>query len=303
MTTMNRTLPHMNAFGTVDISNCTNVADALEQSGLNWEVESEYIYDALGSRYPKFRANIKSDDGTLLGIVTDSYKVVQNAVAFDFVNNLSDDGFEFESAGQFKNGKAVWLMGKLPKTSILGDDVTNNLVFINSHDGSQGVKVMMTPIRVICCNMLNLAIRSAQRSWTAKHTTGVYNKIEEARYTLGLATDYIKQLDIEADILANKKITDAQLEAIFDTMFPVDTNTDSTRKINNVSILKNNFFACYNEADIAKFRGTVWGAINAMADLVDHSAPMRNTANYYSNAWNKLVLGHPVLDNFYQLVK
>lgn len=303
MSTLNRELPYINAFGTVDISAATNVESALNLAGLNWEVKTKALYDEFGNEYPKYRANVRGDNNALLGIVTDAYTIIQNGEAFDFVNNLSADGFTFDRAGQFKEGKAIWLMGKLPETAILGDKVENNLVFVNSHDGSQGVKVMMTPVRVACYNMLNLALKKATRIWSAKHTRHLYSKIEEARYTLGLANAYIQALQNEADVLASKQITDAQLEAIFDTMFPIDKNKDSERKINNVSILKKNFFACYNEADIAQFKGTVWGAINAMADLVDHSAPNRNTTGYYENAWNKLIVGHPTLDTFYSMVK
>lgn len=303
-TTLNRELPYINAFGTVDISTCKDVDSALTTSGLDWEVTSKPLFNEFGKEYPKYRANIRETDNEILGITTDAYRIVQNAEAFAFVNDLADEGgFEFDRAGQFRNGKAIWLMGKLPQTNILGDAVDNNLVFINSHDGSFGVKVMMTPIRVVCYNMLNLALRRATRVWTAKHTRSIYNRIEEARYTLGLANNYMKALDEEADVLANKTISDAELEAVLDALFPVDKNKDSERKINNVSILKKNFFACYNEADIAQFKGTVWGAINAMADLVDHSAPNRNTADYYNNAWNRLILGHPTLDAFYKAVK
>ncbi len=303
MATLNRELPYINAFGTVDISGCKDVSSAIETAGFDWTVKSKPLYDENGKEYPKFRANVRTDNNQLLGIITDSYHIIQNIEGFDFVNELADDGFEFDRAGHFKNGSAIWLMGKLPNTQILGDDIDNNLVFVNSHDGSCGVKVMMTPIRVACYNMLNLALKKATRVWSAKHTRGIYNRIEEAKYTLGLATDYMKELDVEANILAEKKITEAQLEAIFDAMFPVDKNKDSERKINNVSILKKNFFACYNEADIAQFKGTVWGAINAMADLVDHSAPVRNTTDYYNNAWGKLIQGHKVLDTFYNAVK
>lgn len=302
-TTLNRELPYINAYGTVDISSAKTVSDALSTAGLDWTVECKALYDENGNEYPKYRANVRDTDNKLLGIVTDAYTIIQNEEAFNFVDSLSDNGFTFDRAGQFRDGGAIWLMGKLPEVSILGDKIDNNLVFVNSHDGSHGVKVMMTPVRVACYNMLNLALQKATRIWSAKHTRHLYSKIEEARYTLGLANNYMKELSTQADILANKAITDAQIEAIFDTMFPVDKTKDSERKINNISILKNNFFACYNEADIAQFRGTVWGAINAMADLVDHSAPLRNTTDYYNNAWNKLILGHPTLDTFYRLVK
>ena len=50
---------------------------------------------------------------------------------------------------------------------IAGDEITPYMVFMNSHDGSSGVKVAMTPIRVVCQNTLNLALDSAKRIWAA----------------------------------------------------------------------------------------------------------------------------------------
>ena len=301
MSYLNRTLPHTNAFGTVDISSATSVHDALSLSGMDWKVDSRPIFDPTGKKLPNYVANVRQDTDELLGIVTDRYRIVQNEEAFEFVNNLSSEGFEFESAGVFKGGRSTWLMGHLPEETILGDNIANNLVFVNSHDGSSGVKVMMTPVRVICYNMLNLALRRANRSWSTKHTTSIYSKLEEAQHTLGLAQKYMDELKIEADRLANITITDNEIEAIFDKMFPVDPAKDSARKIRNVSTLKDGFIKCYDESDIRKFKGTVYGAINAMADLVDHKAPARVTANYYENNWNRLINGHSMLDTFYRL--
>ena len=301
---LNRELPYMNAFGTIDISSSENIGEALQLAGMDWSVDSKLIYDENGDEIPGFRANTRSDNGKLLGIVSDRYKILQNEAAFDFVNELPLQGdFKFERAGEFRDGKSIWVMGSLPKVNILGDDISNNLVFVNSHDGSSGVKVMMTPIRVVCSNMLNLATRKADRIWAAKHTTNIASRMDEARYTLDLANKYMIALVEEADELSQIKVTDAEIEAILDAMFPIDYNKDTARKINNIILFKNNFFSCYNESDISKFKGTAWGAINAMADLIDHKEPNRNTANYYSNHWNKLINGHEDFDRFYRAIK
>lgn len=299
----NRNLPYMNAFGTVDISSATNVNEALQISQLDWKVNSKFIYDENGKPYEKFKANVREDDDKLLGIVTDRYQIVQNWDAFDFVDNLVSEGFKFDKAGQFRDGRSIWVMGSLPETQILGDDISNNVVFVNSHDGSSGVKVMMTPVRLICSNMINLALRKADRIWATKHTGSIYTKLEEAKHTLGLANKYMTELNEEAERLAQIKITDTEIEAIFDTLFPIDPNKDSERKINNVSIIKDNFVQCYNAADIAQFKGTVYGAVNAMSDLVSHKIPIRDSQNFYENNWNRLINGHPDLDRFYNSVR
>lgn len=301
---MERTLPYMNAYGTVDISSSTNVGEALTMAGADWEVVSNKIFDESGNEIPGYRANVRQDTGDTLGIVSDRYQIVQNYEAFDFVNELPMEGdFKFESAGVFKDGKSMWIMGNLPEVNILGDNVSNNVVFVNSHDGSSGVKVMMTPIRLICHNMINLATRKADRIWAAKHTSGISHKIDEARYTLSLANKYMESLKEEAEFLTGIKLTDAEIEAIIDKMFPVDYNKATSRKINNLILFKNNFFSCYNSSDISQFKGNAWGAINAMADLIDHKDPGRVTQNYYSNHWNKLINGHEVLDKFHKEIR
>lgn len=301
MSYLDRTMPYMR-YGTVDISSATNVNEALELSDMNWFVDSKPLYDENGDIYGGFCANVRDKDNALLGIVSDKYRIVQNEDAFNFVNDLSTEGFEFDRAGVFKNGKSIWLMGHFPKETILGDEIDNNIVLVNSHDGSSGVKVMMTPVRVICANMLNLALKSAERSWNTRHTKSIYSKIDEAKHTLGLVDIYMKALNEEAERLANINISDDKIEEIFDKLFPVDAN-DSETKIRNISILKDNFIRCYDEADIKQFKGTVYGAVNAMADLVDHRVPNRQTANYYENNWNRMINGHSILDNFYRLAK
>lgn len=299
MTTLNRTSAHINAFGTMDITSAKSVEEALTMANLDWEVEKRPIFDANGKQIDKWMTTNRSDNGDVLGMVGKNYVPVQNAEAFNFVNDLPDEGdFKFESVGTFKNGNGIWLMGQLPKENILGDDVTNNIVFINSHDGSSGVKVLMTPTRVICSNMLNLAMKQAQRQWSARHTKKIDIRMKEAQKTLGLAGEYMRALSEEAERLADAKVDVATLESIFDAMFPVKPDA-TERQIRNISTLKDNYFRCLNEDDIKKFVGTKWAAINAMADLVDHSEPMRLTKNYYNNAWMKQVNGHPVLDNFY----
>ena len=181
---LNRTLPHINAFGTADISAASNIQEALSLARLDWDVKSENIFNEDGDVFPGFKANVRETDGKLLGIVTDRYNIVQNYDAFDFVDNLVNEGFKFDKAGSFRDGKSIWVMGSLPDTKILGDDIANNVVFVNSHDGSSGVKVMMTPVRLICSNMMNLALRKADRIWATKHTRSIFSKMEEAKYTL-----------------------------------------------------------------------------------------------------------------------
>lgn len=138
--------------------------EALELAGLDWQVESRNIYSGTGAMIPGYRANVRSTDEAVLGVVSDRYRIVQNEEAFQFTDDLLGEGVTYETAGSLQGGKKVWMLAKLPEKYIIaGDEVTPYLVFFNSHDGSSGVKVAMTPIRVVCQNTLNLALGTAKR--------------------------------------------------------------------------------------------------------------------------------------------
>lgn len=276
---------------------------AIELAGLNWIVEGKPVFDANGNEIPGYVANTRDSDNSVLGIVTDRYKVVQNSEAFEFTDSLLDEGITYETAGSLRDGKTIWLLAKMPEQKILDDKFDPYICFMNTHDGTGAIKVCMTPIRVVCNNTLNLAINSATRSWSTKHIGNIQEKLEEAKHTLGLATTYMSALDVEADILANTKVSDTEFEAMFDGMFPVDYKNDSSRKINNINELKLNLFKCYAQPDIAKFHGTGWGIINAATDLVAHTAPARLSVNYQANNFGKIVTGHPFVDNLYNRIK
>jgi len=90
--------------------------DALREAGLNWSVTQKEIYTADGIIVPGYRANIRAKDKSILGVVTEKYKVVQNAEAFAFTDGLIGEGVTYETAGSLQNGKKVWMLAKLPET-------------------------------------------------------------------------------------------------------------------------------------------------------------------------------------------
>ena len=152
--------------------------DALIYAGLDWKVVQNNVYTQDGSLISGYKANIRSTDRSVLGIVSDRYKIVQNQDAFQFTDDLLGEGVTYETAGSLQGGRKVWMLARMPHRYIIsGDEIEPYLVVMNSHDGSSGIKVAMTPIRVVCQNTLNLALGSAKRIWTTKHTENVMSRV------------------------------------------------------------------------------------------------------------------------------
>ena len=279
--------------------------EALIAAGLDWSVISTPVYQENGLLIPGYKANVRDKDNMVLGIVSNRYKVVQNTEAFEFTDSLIGETefgeVRYETAGSLCDGKKVWLLAKMPARKILDDDVEPYICFANSFDGSGAVQVCATPVRIVCMNTMNLALNTAKRKWSTKHVGDMQSKLEEASMCLQLTDKYMNALDIEADRLANKKLYEEQIEEILNEMFVVDDNA-SDRKKNNILQFKNHFWTAYNMPDIEKFEDTAWKAVNAMSDVVTHSAPVRNTATYKENRWGKIIDGHVIFDQFVSLV-
>ena len=276
-------------------------ADALRMAGLDWNVVQRNIQVCGGAKIQNYKANVRDSDGTVLGVVSDRYKIVQNAEAFEFTDSLIGGDVRYETAGSLNGGRKIWLLAKLPETEIVGDKTEPYLCFTNTHDGSGAIRVCMTPIRVVCNNTLNLALGSARRAWSVRHTGDMASKMHEARVCLERARTYMDELGQTADRLANTTVPRSKLMEILDEMFPI-TEDSTDREKQNIQKLKNEYMVCYFAPDIMKFRGTAWGAVNAMSDMISHNAPRRKTANYRENNWGRIMDGHAMLDKFVSLV-
>ena len=277
--------------------------DALAYAGLDWRVEQEAVCTGDGMPIPGYKVNVRSTDHTTLGIVSDRYKVVQNEAAFQFTDDLLGEGVTYETAGALQGGRKVWLLARMPQRYVIaGDEITPYMVFMNSHDGSSGVKVAMTPIRVVCQNTLNLALNSAKRIWAAKHTENILNRIHEARETLMLAEAYMGELGREIDELSKIKLSDRKAMELMQEFFPVTEDMNGIQKKNNLYLLEDLKQRYWDAPDLTNMGRSGYRFINAVSDFATHADPLRKTRNYNENLFLRTIEGNPLIDKAYKMV-
>lgn len=278
--------------------------NALRLAGLDWNVVQEPIYTPFREKIEGFKANVRDTDRKVLGVVSDRYKVVQNVEAFSFTDELLGHGVRYETAGSLSGGRRVWLLARLPREYIIaGERISPYLVFSNTHNGSGSVKVAVTPVRVICNNTLNLALETAQRSFSMVHTGNISDKITEARDTLFKAESYMDRLGAEFEQLHQQKVTDAEVQKYIELLIPMESNATRTQE-KNVNRLREDLATRYYDApDLQKVGKNAYRFINAVSDFATHAEPLRRTANYSENLFSRTVDGNPLIDRAYQLVK
>lgn len=282
----------------VGVDEAQTSKEAIKIAGLDWEVHSKPIYNDKGIEIPNYKANTRSTDDSVLGIVSNRYKIVQNSEAFDFTDSLVGEGCTYETAGSLMNGKKIFLTTKLPGTKIVGDDFENFIVFTNSHDGLGSIQACMAPVRVVCNNTLNLALNNASRKWTTRHLGDIQSKLDEAKHTLQLAHEYMDKFAVVADQMANTTVREAEVAQILDSIYAVPEDASDRIKA-NAAKKKEDFMIYMFAPDILKFKDTAWGVINAASDFATHSTPARQTTNFQENRFNNLLNGDIIIDKVF----
>lgn len=293
--------------GTIDVTDCVTAEEVIEKSKLNWQVEKANLfaempmilnpdanqngYNRGGNFYSEVNgmfAIYRKDLNIPLGVVKDKYTPVQNIDAFKFFNDaIGKDKAIWQTAGFFGNGEKVFVTAKLPKNIFVGGDIIDNyLVFATSHDGSMGVKILLTPIRVICENTLNAALQNNDAYISFRHTESVYDKIDAAKEILGICDVKTKSLEELYNGFNRIHLTDDQAAEYFakliltkkeydDLLFTghkpmqlvlrswdaMNDSNISTRKCNTIAEI---YYYYINGIGQEEFRGTGWGAYNAV---------------------------------------
>ena len=278
--------------------------DALRLAGLDWNVVQEPIYTEFNEVVEGYKANVRDSDRKVLGVVSDRYKVVQNADAFSFTDELLGKGVRYETAGSLQEGKKVWLLARLPREYIIGGErISPYLVFSNTHDGSGSVKVAVTPVRVVCNNTLNLALDTASRSFSMVHTGNIQDKIQEAKDTLFMAESYMDCLGAEFEQLRRQKMTDAQVKEFIELLLPIEKDSTQIQSKNILRLREDLKKRYYDAPDLQKVGNNAYRFINAVSDFATHAKPLRRTANYNENLFARTIDGNPLIDKAYQLLK
>lgn len=278
--------------------------DALVYAGLDWKVLQKSLSTEDGLPVSGFKANVRETDNQVLGIVTDRYKVVQNEDAFAFTDTLLGEGVTYETAGALQNGRRTWILAKLPDRYIIaGDEIIPYLVFMNSHDGSGAIKAAMTPIRVVCQNTLNLAFSRAKRSWAINHVGNIAGKLEDARYTLLYAEQYMAELGKAVDDLNRRKLSDKQVYEYIDMLIPVPEKATEQQKRNVLRMKEDMKVRYFDAPDLQHVDKNAYRFVNAVSDFATHAKPLKERANYKEALFAKTVDGNAMIDRAYELVK
>jgi len=274
--------------------------EALEHASLNYNVakvptltESFITEDAevIPPLETGHFSTIRTDTQQVLGNVGSQYTVIQNRDAFKFFDPIiSRDEAIYETAGALGKGEIVFLTAKLPAHIRVGKDdlVEMYVVFWNSHDGSSACYGLITPVRVVCNNTLNAAIRVSKGKVSIRHSASAEQRLKEAHKILGLSNKLQEELSDIFAVMNTSKISDKDAGKTITKFFATDDEFKrlltgesggevfSTRKQNIIR----EAWEFYNQGiGQEEILGTGWGVYNGLTGYLSHKKKYSSPKN------------------------
>jgi len=268
-----QTIPNWRTIGT-KLQECKTLEEAMIVSGLDWDVIEKPLYLAEDVPVTSHKAIVNSLNNDVLGVVGSGYHPLQNIEAFRFFDNILESGAAvLEVAGSFRGGKRVWVQAKLNNSTqdvVKNDPVESYLCLYNAHDGSLAVGIMFTPKRLVCANMLQLAIEAAEkqqlRNVRIRHTSGMEEALKVTKQAIDVSRKTFDFTVEQYKLIQRKQLPIDGVRNYVREIFEVEKEDKDPRC---VSIIEENH-ETGRGSDIVGVRGTYWGAFNAFTEWLDH---------------------------------
>lgn len=255
-----------------DVSTATNVQEVIQLSGLDYTVEKQPVFLESGVQIPGRCATVKKETGKPIGIVSKGYEIYQNADAFDFISNIPD--IEFVRAGE-TGGGLVYIIGQLPKMTVLQDTFVPYVIFQTSHNGLYNLKATICPLRIVCQNQFAYSFHKMQNTIKIRHSRQVVAKMEQALELIRDTAIYMSGFTNTAEELAMLKLGNANSIYEICDMFFDSARAITERQKKILEAKKETFLMCYNADDNADYVGTAWGVVNAFSDYTTHGTSIK----------------------------
>jgi phage/plasmid-like protein (TIGR03299 family) len=264
-----------------------------KQAGMDYKVQRSVIryaterdlthpsqFRTVDDKHVLFR----SDTGAPLGVVSDSYKVVQPTEVLEFFRDwAAHGGLTIESAGVLFGGRRYFATAKLSDAvSIDGgrDTVVPYALLSTSADGSLATECRWTTVRTVCNNTLTMARKGAAAFKVSHRSVFVADDaravVESAHEEFGAfmtAARYLSTVSMKAD-----EAEDMTVRLL------MKTNEEVTRASAGFNRIMGLFNGQGKGSNFETAHDTAWGWLNAVTEYVDHHSRTRSEENRTASA-------------------
>jgi phage/plasmid-like protein (TIGR03299 family) len=271
---------------------CLTSGDMIRKAGLDWTVEARPMATTINGKVHVVSGHVATvcpEKDVQIGVVGDGYKIVQNADAFGFLDNIGGGGegrVVYETAGSLNGLGQVWMLARFGDgDDVIGDDrIVPYMLLATSHDGSLSLTVFPTAVRVVCANTLGMALSGSKSAIRIRHTANAEQRMKLAEKTLAQADKQFADFLSASKTLARKQISAATVDLVLDTVFGAP---ESGRAKNIRAEIMDLFNGGAAGSDIPGVSGTAWGLFNAVTEYVTHNRSTTSAGSEYGGRDNR----------------
>jgi phage/plasmid-like protein (TIGR03299 family) len=247
------------------------------------------------------RATVRiNHDGTYdaLSTVGTRYVVQQNKECLDkaltIVGAAKGDAV-VDTCGVLNGGREFFASIDLGSLVIdplgVNDSIARYLLVRNGHDGKTPITYANTSIRAVCKNTVMAGMKSALRTFTARHTRNQEVAINEAQEVLNFSTAWADDFKESAEKMLSISIpqNSYKLDKVLDAVFPkkkgeTDRQRENREELN--SLIRSLYLSDKNAGGYG-FNG--WSTYNTIVEYFDHyrsaKPAERAMSSMDSNSW------------------
>jgi phage/plasmid-like protein (TIGR03299 family) len=237
-------------------------------------------------------------DFTPWEVVKGRYAIVQNELVLDkalAVVGASHGDAVMDTCGVLNDGRKFFATIDLGQVIIdpagVNDVISRFLVVATSHDGTSPIVYANTDIRAVCDNTVRMGQMLAASTFTARHTTNVEGKLDEAGKVLGISANWAKAFAEEAIALLAIPVQSRDIDKVLNDVWPV-SQADTDRKRDNrdakVVSVRSRYGSPKNSAG---FGHNGWSLLNAIGEHLDHGRTV-STATAAQDSFEQANLVH-----------
>ena len=274
-------------------------AEVLHLSGLDFEVKKEpntHIFpNGTSIRSVDSYFTYRDDTKQVLGASVGSrYQILQNVDAMSILDGIigTSTGVKYETAGALGKGERVFITAKLSSyIQIDSQDKMEKYIFVyNSHDGKGSIEAGFTPIRIVCNNTLNAALKECTNRIKFRHTANAKERLKEAQRVLAMSEKYSEVFEAKMQHWTKVRITDKELRNLIEQAMASEETLDMLKRGNREQLPQQfihevNAVLNYNDLHPSQkmltTRGTLYGAYNAITGYYQNVKEFKSTEKQF----------------------
>jgi len=289
--------------GQTDLFSFANVEGSKELPAFRDQQERGHVYKC-DSHKLMWRLNEKGKPHLPLGVVGSGWTPRQPHETLADLEVWAGEGCTPDKAYLHTDSTRLHIRYKMGETKILGDDVIAYCNATDAYDGTMAYTLTDEIVRGVCRNGL-VKLVEGSRNFKRKHTKSIIHTRQMIQALMGSLRAKLEQLNNLAEETVRMHLSEKQWMGMVETLLPIPTEDIKPEQLKVIEEQRSLLYTAIDVPDLANFKNSAWGALNAVADFTSHLGTSRRLGNHDTQIRKDRALNesNPLLEQALVLVR